>query len=548
MCSALQTNSGADSASNESDAIIKHRYVSIKENTEQALPVQEPPCDSYSSEKNDISTADKAKVLDTYGSFAIGDTEFALSAQSIQEVVNDPQCYSAIPLSPDYLLGVFSLRGSIIPVIDMRAIFKMETSSTSHDEVRKVAIVEHGELSIGLIFDSTSEVFNDQECEKCVFDSRADTPAQQIVSGVFRFQNGQRIVQILDVPAMLRLDKVPQSLKKRNHSIAQKRGERRQCISFLVGNSCCGLDIGAIREILNVDEIGNRVLAGGLCLGAINLRGDTVPIVDFSKLLGFQGADHNAAEPLDSHKVIVTTVDNQLIGLLVQSIESIVGYFEDELIEFPVLVDKKQSMFRGCVPAKSNSDHTIVLKHDDILSVQELAEITRGHSELFNESENVETHVKRKSMGRETLLTFSLEGHFGFNINDVSEVIESPEELIETPGMASHIRGMASVRGELIAVIDSRKLYSMASMDAGETSKLLVFEKSGTKYGLIVDTVDSIVQFHRSDVIEVPKVVFGQSQNDINKDVKEAVIVKSGETEQTVCILDLEAVCRRANA
>ena len=483
-----------------------------------------------------------------HGSFKIADTEFALSADTIQEVVNEPDAYSPIPLSPDYLLGVFNLRGAIVPVIDLRILFSIGPSDVDVRDSRKVAIVEHGDLCLGLLFDSTGEVFNGNEREKCLFNNRGETGKDQVIAGVFKVQNGQRIIQILDVHGMLNLEKVPHSQKSSGHQSNKNRGPRRQCISFGIGQSCCALGIDVIREIVNIGNIENKVLASELCLGAIDIRGDTVPIVNFSKLLGYASSVPDTLSELDSQRVIVMNVADNLVGLLVDSIENIISYFDDELVDFPVLVDKKKTMFIGCVPAKSKNDHTIVLRHSEILSSDELSEITRGHSQLFSESKEESNKNKKNKNDRRTLLTFSLDDRYALDINEVQEVIDYPENLIKAPNMAEFISGMANVRGELVAVIDTRKLYSLSQADTVDKGKLLIYEASGSKYGLAVDSVDSIVHYCSADVINIPEIATRGIQGDIDNDVKDAIMINDGTAKETICILDVDAVSKRAAA
>jgi len=487
-----------------------------------------------------------------YGSFSIGSSEFALPISVVQEVVNDPEHYCSVPLSPDYLLGLFNLRGNVIPVVDLRSIFKLgpraqcsETMAIS--ETQKVAILEHGNLCLGLLFDSTGEVFNDSEVETCLFENTDLTVQDKVITGVFKMDGGSRIVQLLDVAGMLKLDRIPQSVHVgSSFGSSHKRGKRRQCISFEVGDSCCALDIVAIKEIVNIGSIENTVLAGSLCLGAIDLRGNTVPVVNFSLLLGYDDSADKDIDESDPHRVIIMNVGDNLFGLLVSRINNIVSYFDDELIPFPVLDNKKAAMFKGCVSGKEQKPHTIVLEQGEIFSNDEIKAITKGHSALFKDTKEPSFIEKRGSLNRKTLITFSLENSYGLEISDVKEVIDYPSDLIKTPTMTRHIRGMANLRGELVAIIDSRQLYNLPAPSDQANSKVLVFEVSGNKYGLMVDSVDSIIPFRESDVIDIPQLVFSAENGIIDKDVKEAIMITSGSTQQTVCVLDLESVSRRA--
>lgn len=483
-----------------------------------------------------------------YGSFSLGESEFALSVRSIQEVVNEPERYSAIPLAPDYLMGLFNLRGVIVPVVDLRRIFELPVKDAVVAEPRKIAIVEHGNLCLGLLFDATAEVFNGNDVEACWFESRGQSDQDLVVQGVFKLDGGRRIVQILDAHGMLNLDKIPRTANAELSSQAKRRkGVRKQCISFVVGDSQCALDIGSIKEIVNIDKIENTVLASDLCLGAIDIRGNTVPIVNFSGLLGYKNPSSDRATYNDSSRIIVMKVGDDLFGLLVASIESIISYYDEDLIAFPLLGDCKKSMFAGCISSADDSQHTIVLKHDEIFTNEEINTITKGHSHLFKDAMEASRERKQGALNRKTLITFSLDNQYGLDISEVSEVIDYPDDLIKTPSMSSHMLGMTNLRGELVAVIDSRGLYNMEASTQSAGSKIVVFERDGVKQGLMVDSVDSIIPFSQKDLIGIPKIMFSGANNVIGEDVKEALIVGNDSDTETVCILDLSSVSARLN-
>lgn len=483
-----------------------------------------------------------------YGSFKLGTTEFALPVDSVQEVVNEPDAYSSVPLAPSYLLGLFNLRRMIVPVIDLKSIFGIESENLDCGETRKVAILEHGELCLGLRFDATGEVFNVADVEQCLFEKRQDVEREQVIKGVFKMDNGERIVQILDVCGMLKLDCIPHSSNHlEDNRFVRKRGARRQCISFIVGDSSCALDISAIKEIVNIGEIENKVLAGNLCLGAIDLRGVTVPIVNFSALLGYDDLPVDDMKASDSSRVIIMKIEENLVGLLVSRIENIISYFKDELIPFPVLNETKTDLFEGCITNSVNTDHNILLNHSKIFSNDEVLSITKGHSQLFADNETSQRGEKRLAQSRQTLLMFSMGNRYALDISEVKEVIDLPDDLIQAPNMPAHFCGMTNLRGELIAIIDSRKLYDLESQKSQSDLKVLVFEWDGEKQGLVVDSVDSIVPFVPKNSVSVPGIVYkGQHEDNISQDVAEAILVEHNGKEEAVCILNLVSVAERA--
>jgi len=89
--------------------------------------------------------------------FTLGKEEYAVPITSVQEIIM-PLTPTHMPKSPSWVEGIINLRGRIIPIIDGKKKFMIETSQdTSANEARIMVLdVEH-EI-IGLIVDAVSEV------------------------------------------------------------------------------------------------------------------------------------------------------------------------------------------------------------------------------------------------------------------------------------------------------------------------------------------------------------------------------------------------------
>ncbi|MDD3052201.1 MAG: chemotaxis protein CheW, partial [Candidatus Cloacimonetes bacterium] len=205
-----------------------------------------------------------------YCSFLLNHSEFALSVSFVQEVINTPEDYSTMPLSPTYLKGLINLRGMVIPVIDLKKVLNLKDDPNIREQ--KIAIIYlHGNL-IGLLFDKTGEVFSANEDEQSNFSQ--DSNSDSVIRGVFKKDNGKRIIQILDVESIFCLKNIPK--RTDNEDIGKKlknsRGRRRQAISFVVGNAKCALEINEIQEILMLQRVNESALAVGNCIGTFDLR------------------------------------------------------------------------------------------------------------------------------------------------------------------------------------------------------------------------------------------------------------------------------------
>jgi purine-binding chemotaxis protein CheW len=69
---------------------------------------------------------------------------------------------TAIPNTPDYVLGVSNLRGMVVPIIDLRKRFQLPNAEFNSSTVEVIVKVDSdaGERTVGLVVDAVSEVYN----------------------------------------------------------------------------------------------------------------------------------------------------------------------------------------------------------------------------------------------------------------------------------------------------------------------------------------------------------------------------------------------------
>ena len=96
-----------------------------------------------------------------YLTFALGSEEYGLEIMKVREIIGYIDVTS-VPQTPDYIKGVINLRGQVIPVVDLRSKFSMETTEVTEETcVIVVEISQEGrQISTGLIVDRVSEVLD----------------------------------------------------------------------------------------------------------------------------------------------------------------------------------------------------------------------------------------------------------------------------------------------------------------------------------------------------------------------------------------------------
>lgn len=87
--------------------------------------------------------------------FDIGQEHFAVDILAVQEI-NRMMQITRVPQAPDCLEGVINLRGRIIPVVDLRKRFGLETCERNSES--RIVVVEISGRVIGFIVDRVNEV------------------------------------------------------------------------------------------------------------------------------------------------------------------------------------------------------------------------------------------------------------------------------------------------------------------------------------------------------------------------------------------------------
>jgi purine-binding chemotaxis protein CheW len=101
-------------------------------------------------------------LIDTrqYLTFKLGDEIFGLEVSNVKEILEFASV-TRVPKTPRYMIGVINLRGSVVPVIDMRIKFGLKrTDITVNTCIIVVEVDFEGEDTIiGAMVDSVQEVF-----------------------------------------------------------------------------------------------------------------------------------------------------------------------------------------------------------------------------------------------------------------------------------------------------------------------------------------------------------------------------------------------------
>ncbi|MHB1354305.1 MAG: chemotaxis protein CheW [Thiobacillus sp.] len=109
------------------------------------LPVQTPPSAPTEAEGDG----------NEYLAFTLGREEYGIDILRVQEI-RGYEPVTRIANSPAFIKGVVNLRGTIVPVVDMR--IKFNLGEPSYDQFTVVIILNIGGRVVGMVVDSVSDV------------------------------------------------------------------------------------------------------------------------------------------------------------------------------------------------------------------------------------------------------------------------------------------------------------------------------------------------------------------------------------------------------
>jgi len=96
-----------------------------------------------------------------YLTFALGPEEYGLEILKVREIIGYMEI-TAVPQTPHHVKGVINLRGQVIPVVDLRAKFGMDTTDVTDQTCIIVVEIAQGQrtFSTGMVVDRVQEVLD----------------------------------------------------------------------------------------------------------------------------------------------------------------------------------------------------------------------------------------------------------------------------------------------------------------------------------------------------------------------------------------------------
>ena len=137
--------------------------------------------------------------------FAISEEEFGIEILRVQEIIRIMPI-TKVPNSPPAVEGVINLRGKVIPVIDLRKRFGME--SREHDNQTRIIVIEIHGMIVGFVVDGVSEVLRIKSDTVEAPPSVVSGVESEYIKGVGKLDD--RLLILLDLDKLFSCDELRQ--------------------------------------------------------------------------------------------------------------------------------------------------------------------------------------------------------------------------------------------------------------------------------------------------------------------------------------------------
>ncbi len=294
---------------------------------------------------------------------------FGVDAALVRESVWLPEL-TPVEEAPPWVVGLFSLRGQIIPVADLHLRFEHPARRYSVED--HVVVLETDRMPLGLIVSEVLEVIDlpvDTIQSPPQFDAQGAGSAH-LVTGEARV--GDELVALLDVSSLVQLpeeaelvEAADQSAPARyfapdasaeeralfrtrakalQESSADEEGTRLGLAVVELSGEYFGVELADVLEFCNVVDSYPIPCCPPHILGAMNLRGDLLTLLDPCSALNLPSGPNGA-------KAVVTLLGEQTVGIVVDEVHDVIYLREEELQAPPaVLLEQCGSSIAATAP------------------------------------------------------------------------------------------------------------------------------------------------------------------------------------------------------
>src|ERR1039457_3467908 len=407
-----------------------------------------------SSAKSGSADAEVQKMV----TFRIAKEEFAFHMEHVREILR-VQTPNQVPDVPDYVLGVLTVRGHILPVVDLRRLLQQQSLADEFAGTCRPLREEYERWieETGKIFAAGSQSKVDGSVTEHLRKWLAETNC-----------SSQLLMEALANARGLNEKVIKQLQLRMKHEEHGDRDAARAC--------------------------GEEVLSGG--------RETVAALRRFEQQI--------AQNIQEDQRIIVVDSEGFVLGLVVDHVHEVLNV-PKSLMEPPPRITSSGGMeLSGVAKLDDGARLIMCLNVANLMRDQKLREV-QGASHLNAETEKTgearKIAAESQQLSEIQLVTFMLGAEeYGVPISQIQE-IDRLARITKVPKAAEFIEGITNLRGEVIPVLDTRKRFELEVKPSDDRTRIIIVDLGGVKTGLVVDSVREVLNLAKKDIAPPPEAI-----------------------------------------
>jgi purine-binding chemotaxis protein CheW len=293
--------------------------------------------------------------------FDLDGARFGLDATQVRECIWLPELTPAVE-APPWIVGLFSLRGRIVPVADLRPRFGHATRDYRPSD--QVVVVEADGRPLGLIVGEAIEVIDlpGESIQPPPRFDAANAGLERLVAGEARVGDG--LVTLLDVARLTHLTEWPApaaATPQRNlpvpgggpqataaerelfhgramalgAAIVEEDNSRLGLAVMQLDAEYFGVELASVQEFCEIAQLSPIPCCPPHILGAMNLRGTLLTLIDPRAALRLPPAPRGG-------KAVVARLGEQAVGIAVDEVHDVIYLRSEDLQPPPAMLRERR--------------------------------------------------------------------------------------------------------------------------------------------------------------------------------------------------------------
>ncbi|MBF0232237.1 MAG: chemotaxis protein CheW [Desulfamplus sp.] len=446
-------------------------------------------------------------------SFRVADDEYAFDIAKVSEILKVSHI-SAVPNVPEYVLGLFTIRNHLLPILDMRGLLGLKSLiSERHAMLDKVMESESKWVSTLLGTVESNKKFSGN------LDSRKTSLGKWLEA-----YNTSSV----------ELELIAKRLK-REHAELYSAGAK-----LVESASNIGISMAVSVGDLHTPA---ETATGGKSDQLSHIKGQVNALSKVMSNTISELKESMAAHIREDQRTMVVECKSMTIGFLVDWVDEVLRIPRSVIDKTPAMAASKKKELKS-VGKLNNGERLIMIMDESALVSEETLDLlsdikNRGDSSVKTAKSKGKS-MEMRSIDEEQMVTFSINNEeYGIQIMQVQE-INRISEITHIPRAPHFIDGMTNLRGNVIPVINVRRLFDLEERAVDDKTRIIIVDIAGNKTGLLVDQVNEVLRLSRHDIEKTPSIVTEDSTSRLMQG-----ICKINAGKRMIVLLDVSEILDR---